>query len=223
VGGSDQWANILAGADLIRRVEGGKAYGLVAPLITASSGRKVSKSEGNAVFLDPTLTSPYEFYQFWINTEDADVERYLAIYTFLPMNEVRALGRLDGAELRRAKEVLAFEATRLVHGEEATRRAEETSRALFRGEAATLDAAPTTELSEEEVATGLPIVEVVVRAGLEASKNRARTLIDQRGLRLNGELVEAADRILRDDDFPCGAALLRKGQKTYHRLVVRSG
>ena len=220
VGGSDQWANILAGADLIRRIEAGKAYGLVAPLITASSGRKVSKSEGNAVFLDPTLTSPYEFYQFWINTEDADVERYLAIYTFLPMNDVRALGRLEGAELRRTKEVLAFEVTRLVHGEEAARRAEETSRALFRGQAAAVDAAPTTELSEGEVAAGLPIVEVVVRTGLEASKNRARTLIDQRGLRLNGELVEAADRLLRDDDFPGGAALLRKGQKTYHRLVV---
>jgi tyrosyl-tRNA synthetase len=220
VGGSDQWANILAGADLIRRIDAGKAYSLVAPLITASSGRKVSKSEGNAVFLDPTLTSPYEFYQFWINTEDADVERYLAIYTFLPMNEIRALGRLDGAELRRAKEVLAFEVTRLVHGEEEARRSEETSRALFRGEAAAFDAAPTTELSEAEIAAGLPIVEVVVRAGLEASKNRARTLIDQRGLRLNGELVEGVDRVLRDSDFPDGAALLRKGHKTYHRLVV---
>jgi tyrosyl-tRNA synthetase len=198
----------------------------------------VSKSEGNAVFLDPTLTSPYEFYQFWINTEDADVERYLAIYTFLPMNEVRALGRLDGAELRRAKEVLAFEGTRLVHGEDEARRAEEASRALFGRRDVTvhaatatataaalpaaihIDAVPTTELGDEEVAAGLPIVEVVVRTGLEASKNRARTLIDQRGLRLNGELVEAADRILRDADFPDGAAMLRKGQKTYHRLVV---
>lgn len=220
VGGSDQWANILAGADLIRRIEGGKAYGLVAPLVTASSGRKVSKSEGNAVYLDPTRTSPYEFYQFWINTEDADVERYLAIYTFLPMNEVRTLGRLEGADLRRAKEVLAFEATRLSHGEEAARRAEETSRAIFRGEVASTDAVPKTEVSGAEVAAGIPVVDLVVRIGFEASKNRARTLIDQRGLRLNGEEVTAADRILDASDFRDGEAMLQKGRKTHHRLVV---
>ena len=220
VGASDQWANILAGADLIRRVEGAKAYGLVAPLVTASSGRKVSKSEGNAVYLDPELTSPYEFYQFWINTEDADVERYLAIYTFLPMEEVRALGRLEGADLRRAKEVLAYEVTALVHGADEARRARETSRALFRGEAASLDAVPTTELSAEEVGAGMPIVDLVVRAGLEASKNRARTLIDQRGLRLNNDLVEGVDRVVGEPDFPDGSAMLLKGRKTFHRLVI---
>jgi tyrosyl-tRNA synthetase len=220
VGASDQWANILAGADLIRRVEGGKAYSLVAPLIVASSGRKVSKSEGNAVFLDPALTSPYEFYQFWINTEDADVARYLAIFTFLPMNEIRALGRLQGAELRRAKEVLAHEVTALVHGEEEARRAEETSRAIFRGEAASLEAAPTTEVSGAEVEAGIPVVDLVVRVGFEASKNRARTLIDQRGLRVNGDEVTAVDRVLGAADFPDGAALLQKGRKTFHRVVV---
>jgi tyrosyl-tRNA synthetase len=220
VGGSDQWANILAGADLIRRVEGGRAYGLVAPLITASSGRKVSKSEGNAIFLDPTLTSPYEFYQFWINTEDADVERYLAIYTFLPMSEVRALGRLQGADLRQAKEILAYEATKLTHGEEEARRAEEASRAIFRGEAASLEAAPTTEVNTAEVEAGIPVVDLIVRIGFEASKNRARTLIDQRGLRVNGEEVTAVDRTLGERDFPNGAALLQKGRKTFHRVVV---
>lgn len=220
VGGSDQWANILAGADLIRRVEGGQAYGLVAPLITASSGRKVSKSEGNAVFLDPTLTSPYEFYQFWINTEDDDVERYLAIYTFLPMEEVRTLGRLEGADLRRAKEVLAFEVTKLTHGEQEAHRAEEASRALFRGEAAALDAAPTTEVSPAEVTAGIPIADLVVRVGLAGSKNKARTLIDQRGLRLNGEEVSTVELVLGDTDFPGGAAMLQKGKKTFHRVVV---
>lgn len=220
VGASDQWANILAGADLIRRVEGGKAYALVAPLIVASSGRKVSKSEGNAVFLDPTITSPYEFYQFWINTEDADVERYLGIFTFLPMGEVRALGRLEGADLRRAKEVLAFEATKLTHGDEEAVRAEETSRAIFRGEAASTDAVPKTEVSDAEVAAGIPVVDLVVRIGFEASKNRARTLIDQRGLRLNGEEVTAVDRVLDERDFRDGQAMLQKGRKTHHRLVV---
>ncbi|MGH2586011.1 MAG: tyrosine--tRNA ligase [Dehalococcoidia bacterium] len=221
VGGSDQWANILAGADLIRRVEGGRAYGLVAPLITASSGRKVSKSEGNAIFLDPALTSPYEFYQFWINTEDVDVERYLAIYTFLPMEEVRALGRLEGAELRRAKEVLAYEVTKLTHGEEEARRAEETSRALFRGDAASLEAAPTFEVTGEEITAGVPIVDLLVRTGLEDSKNNARKRIDQRGVRLNGEVIVTVDRMLGEADFAGDAALLQRGKKTFRRVVVK--
>lgn len=222
VGGSDQWANILAGADLIRRVEGGKAYGLVAPLITASSGRKVSKSEGNAVFLDPALTSPYEFYQFWVNTEDPDVERYLAIYTFLPMSEVRALGRLEGADLRQAKEVLAWEVTALVHGEQAANEARETSRALFRGEAGAVEAAPTTVVSAAELSEGLSIVDLLPRTGLATSKRDARRLIDQRGIRLNGEVVTSVERRLVEADFPSGEALLRKG-KTFHRLVVQEG
>ena len=219
VGGSDQWANILAGADLIRRVEGGKAYGLVAPLVTASSGRKVSKSEGTAVYLDPTRTSPYEFYQFWVNTEDADVERYLAIYTFLPMNDVRALGRLEGADLRRAKEVLAWEVTALVHGEQAANEARDTSLALFRGEAGVADAAPATELSAQELTEGVALVDVLPRTGLASSKRDARRLIDGRGVRLNGEVVTSTERVLADADFADGEALLRKG-KTFHRLVV---
>jgi tyrosyl-tRNA synthetase len=219
VGGSDQWANILAGADLIRRVEGGKAYGLVAPLVTASSGRKVSKSEGTAVYLDPTRTSPYEFYQFWVNTEDADVERYLAIYTFLPMNEVRALGRLEGAELRRAKEVLAWEVTALVHGEQAANEARDTSLALFRGGAGAPGAAPATALAAWELSEGITLVDVLPRTGLASSKRDARRLIEGRGIRLNGEVVTSAERRLAAADFIDGEALLRKG-KTFHRLVL---
>jgi tyrosyl-tRNA synthetase len=219
VGGSDQWANILAGADLIRRVDGGKAFGLVAPLVTASSGRKVSKSEGTAVYLDPTRTSPYEFYQFWVNTEDADVERYLAIYTFLPIDKVRALGRLAGADLREAKEVLAWEVTAVVHGEQAANEARETSLALFRGEAGGSDAAPATEVSEAELGDGLTLVDVLPRTGLASSKRDARRLIDGRGVRLNGDVVLSPERILTDADFANGEALLRKG-KTFHRLVV---
>jgi tyrosyl-tRNA synthetase len=220
VGGSDQWANILAGADLIRRLDGGKAFGLVAPLITATSGRKVSKTEGNAVFLDPTLTSPYEFYQFWINTEDADVERYLAIYTFLPMEEVRALGRLAGADLRRAKEALAFEATSLVHGSGVARQAVEASRALFRGEAASVEAVPTTTVTPDEVRQGIRVIDIVVRTGLERSRNLARQRIDERAIKVNGEVVAAVDRTLGESDFPDGEALLLKGRKTFHRVVV---
>ena len=220
VGGSDQWANILAGADLIRRVEGGRAFALVTPLVTASSGRKVSKSEGNAIYLDPARTSPYEFYQFWINTEDADVERFLAIYTFLPMNEVRALGRLQGADLRTAKEVLAYEVTKLAHGEAEAHRAQATSRALFRGEAGAVDAAPRTELSPREVADGISIVDLLVRTGLASSKKDARRQIDQRGIRLNHSEIETVDRMVTEADLASGEALLQKGRKTYHRLVV---
>jgi len=247
VGGSDQWANILAGADLIRRVEGGKAYGLVAPLITASSGRKVSKSEGNAVFLDPALTSPYEFYQFWINTEDADVERYLAIYTFLPMAEVRALSRLEGAELRRAKEVLAYEVTKLTHGEEEATRAQDTSRKLFRrsvtgslllgGDTSTIvrSNAPITLLTPREVEGGVTIVDLLVRTGLASSKRQARTLVDQRGVRINDETVVSVDRTLSAEDLKRGTELeqdgigvfrewadIWRGQKTIHRVAVSS-
>lgn len=239
IGGSDQWANILAGADLIRRVEGGKAFAYVMPLVTASSGRKVSKSEGNAVYLDPTRTSPYEFYQFWVNTEDADVERFLAIYTFLPMDEVRRLGRLEGADLRHAKEVLALEATALTHGDVEARRAEETSRALFGGVSrvdVTISASsgagvtvsapaalvlPTTEVHSEEVRVGVPLTDLLVRTGLASSKREARTAIEQRGIRLNGEVVVAPDYRLTDADFDGGALMLQKGKKTFHRLVVQ--
>lgn len=220
IGGSDQWANILAGADLIRRVEGGKAYALVTPLITSSSGRKISKSEGTAVYLDPSRTSPYEYYQYWINTEDADVERYLAIYTLLPMDEIRRLGQLKDADIRQAKEVLAMEATTLLHGRDEAERARETSRALFSGDAGAIEAAPTTEITPAEVASGMTIVDLLVRTKLASSKREARTLIDQRGVRLNGQEVNSVDRVLVDADVAQNSALLQKGRKTYHRVVV---
>src|SRR5712692_7897679 len=136
LGGSDQWGNILAGVDLIRKVERGVAFALTSPLIETASGTKMGKTEAGAVWLDPARTSPYDYYQFWINTEDPDVERFLALFTLVPMDEVRALGRLEGAELRQAKERLAFEATRLAHGEAAAREAQAAARALFGGDGA---------------------------------------------------------------------------------------
>lgn len=220
VGGSDQWANILAGVDLIRRIEGGKAYGLVTALLTTASGQKMGKSESGAIYLGAGRTSPYEFYQFWINVEDADVERFLALYTFLPMTEVRALGSLPGAELRRAKELLAWETTAMVHGDAAAIDARDTSRALFRGDAGALDAAPTTELPTERIAAGLPLVDLLVQTGLASSKRAARTLIDGNGIRLNGAAVTSAEQRLEAADFAGGAALLQKGKKTFHRLVA---
>ena len=220
VGGSDQWANILAGADLIRRVEGGRAYALVTPLVTSSSGRKLSKSEGTAIYLDPQRTTPYEYYQYWINTEDADVERFLAIYTFLPMEEVGALGRLQGADLRHAKEVLAFEATKLTHGEEEARKAQESSRALFAGEAGPLEAVPTTEVRREDLADGIPLADLLVQTKLFSSKREARPRIQQGGVSVSGETITDERYTLGERDLRDGAILLRTG-KRYHRVVVK--
>ena len=220
VGGSDQWANILAGADLLRRVEGGRAYALVTPLVTSSSGRKLSKSEGTAIYLDPQRTTPYEYYQYWINTEDADVERFLAIYTFLPMEEVGALGRLQGADLRHAKEVLAFEATKLTHGEEEARKAQESSRALFAGEAGPLEAVPTTEVRREDLADGIPLADLLVQTKLFSSKREARPRIQQGGVSVSGETITDERYTLGERDLRDGAILLRTG-KRYHRVVVK--
>ncbi|HWP28076.1 MAG TPA: tyrosine--tRNA ligase [Chloroflexota bacterium] len=228
LGGSDQWSNILAGVDLIRKVTGGTAYALTCPLIETASGAKMGKTEAGAVWLDPARTSPYEYYQFWINTEDPDVERFLALFTFLPMDEVRALGRLQGADLRRAKERLAFEATRLTHGEAAAREAQEASRALFGGDgrergaepAFAAAAVPTTVLPAAELEAGVEAVELFVRAGLCSSRGEARRLIAQSGAYVNQRRVERPDERFTTRDLVDGALLLRKGKKHYHRIAV---
>jgi tyrosyl-tRNA synthetase len=220
IGGSDQWANCLAGADLIRRIEGAEAFVLVAPLLTTASGQKMGKTERGAVWLDPALTSPYEYYQYWINIDDRDVERLLALYTFLPMDEVRALGRLEGAASREAKERLAYEATSLTHGEEAADEARAASRALFGGDGDRAEAAPSTHRPAESLRAGVPVVELLVETGLAASRGAARTLILQGGAYLNGERVSAPDMKVSLEDVRGGALLLRAGKKRYHRVLV---
>lgn len=221
VGGQDQWFNILTGTDLIRRVEGGEAYGLVVPLLLTASGEKMGKTAAGAVWLDPARTPPYDYYQFWINTADADVERFLALFTSLPMEEVRALGRLQGAELRRAKEVLAYEATKLTHGEAAAEAARAASRALFYGEGPA-EAAPTLAISPERLAGGLELAELLVETGLAPSKRAARDLIRHGGAYINEERV--SDPNLRVDTawLKEGALLLRAGKKRYYRVVPAS-
>jgi len=220
MGGSDQWGNSLAGADLIRRVNGGQAYVLVFPLLTTASGAKMGKTEAGSVWLDPEHTSPYQFYQYWINTEDPDVERFLALYTFLPMEEVRALGQLQGADIRRAKEVLAFEATRITHGEEAAREAQAASRALFGGGEGDVEAMPTTHLNVAELADGLTAAHLFFRVGLATSRAEARRLIQQGGAYLNGERIDAADQMVTPHHLVNGSLFLRAGKKKYHRVVV---
>ncbi|HEX2988031.1 MAG TPA: tyrosine--tRNA ligase [Chloroflexota bacterium] len=220
MGGSDQWANSLAGTDLIRKVEGGQAYVMVTPLITTASGAKMGKSQSGSVWLDPELTSPYQFYQYWINTEDPDVERFLALYTFLPMEEVRRLGELRGAELRKAKEVLAFEATRLSHGEEAAREALEASRSLFGGDAGSMKGVPTTTMNASELAQGIPASQLFAQTGLAVSRGEARRLIQQGGAYVNGDRVENVEQMITPHDLVDGSLFLRAGKKKHHRIVV---
>jgi tyrosyl-tRNA synthetase len=219
MGGSDQWGNILAGADLIRRVDGGQAWAITFPLVSLASGAKMGKSEAGAVWLDPERVSPYEYYQYWINIDDADVERFLALFTFLPMERVRELGRLSGAEIRQGKEVLAFEATNILHGEAAALTAQETSRKLFGGGAAT-EAVPSTELSAAELEAGIPAPELFQRVGLCSSRSEARRLIEQQGAYINDVPVGSVDELISNRYLSQGTMLLRAGKKRYHRIVV---
>jgi tyrosyl-tRNA synthetase len=219
MGGNDQWGNILAGVDLIRRVEGAQAYGATTPLVTTSSGAKMGKTAEGAVWLDANQVSPFEYYQYWINIEDTDVERFLALYTFLPMERVRQLGRLTGAEINQAKEVLAFEATRILHGEEPAREAQRASRQLFGAGKAT-EALPTTHLDRAQVAAGIPAPELFCRVGLCRSRSEARRLIQQGGAYVNDAPVDSVDDSIDAAHLIGDTIVLRAGKKRHHRIVV---
>lgn len=219
IGGADQWSNCLGGMDLIRRADGGEAFVLTTPLVTASSGEKMGKTAGNAVWLDPARTSPYEYYQYWINTDDADVARFLGFFTFLPMDEVRRLTERQGADLRVAKETLAFEATKLTHGEAAAREAQSAARALFSGEGA-LETAPTTVIPAADLGGGITLADLFVRAGLATGRGDARRLAAQGGASVGGARIEDMDRTLTAADIPTEGLLLRAGKKRYQRVIV---
>lgn len=222
IGGSDQWANILAGVDLIRRIEGEEAFGLVTPLLTTSTGQKMGKTASGALWLDSELTSPYDFYQYWINIEDASVERTLALLTPLPMDEVRALAALPGAKIRTAKERLAYEVTARVHGREAAASARDSARALFGRDSGSTAAAPQTQVTEEQLAEGLGIVELLLTTGLAASRSAARRLISQGGAYANDRRVDSPETVFHADAFQDGELLLRSGKKRYHRILIGS-
>lgn len=220
MGGDDQWSNIIAGVDLIRRVEGEAAYGMTFTLLTTSDGQKMGKTQAGAVWLDPNKTSPYDFYQYWRNINDADVEKCLALLTFLPMEEVRRLGSLPGNKINEAKKVLAYEVTRLVHGEEEAQKAQNTAEALFGG-GGNLDLVPTTEFEKEKLKDGINILDLVVSTGLVPSKGEGRRLINQGGLTLNDEKIDTVDFTVTLEDFKDGILMLKKGKKTYHRVVLK--
>lgn len=215
MGGNDQWGNILAGVDLIRRVEGKTAHALTFPLITTSSGAKMGKTAQGAVWLGADRTSPYDFYQYWINTEDPDVGRFLGLFTFLPMDEVRRLGALEGAQIRTAKEVLAYEVTRLIHGEEEADKARAASKALFAGGAGDLAEVPSFEVPRAALEAGIEAFVLFADAGLAKSRGEARRLVQQGGAYVNGEAITAFDRLVTAADLRDGAVLLRAGKKKY--------
>jgi len=226
MGGNDQWGNILAGVDLIRRVEGGEAFALTFPLLTTASGAKMGKTAQGAVWLDADRLPVFDFYQFWINVEDADVIRFMKIYTFLPLEEIEEYGRLQGADIRRAKEVLAYEATRNAHGDEAADAAREASKALFGTGAAAAGAAgaeaeaPSEVLPAETLEAGVPAVELFERTGLVKSRSEARRLISQGGAYLNDEPLSAVDYVVTTADLREGSLLLRAGKKRYRRVTT---
>ena len=219
MGGDDQWANILSGVDLIRRVSQNEAFGWTYPLLTTASGRKMGKTEKGAVWLDPEKTSPYEYYQYWINCEDADVEKFLTLFTFLPLNEIRELGRLQGAEIREAKSKLALETTSLAHGREEALKAEQAAKSLF-GSGGESEDIPSTQIDPSSLLQGIGVFDAFRESGLCKSNGEARRLMNQGGLYLNQEPLSDPDYRITKDDFKEGSVLLRAGKKRYHRFTL---
>ena len=226
MGGDDQWANIISGTDLIRRVERNDAFGWTYPLLTTSSGKKMGKTEKGAVWLDPKRTSPYEYYQYWINTEDDDVERFLSLFTFLPMKEVMELGKLSGANIREAKQRLALETTAIIHGSENARKAQQASESLFSGRKSFSDTdnsnMPSTFINPERISVGLGIFDIFLETGLCKSKGEARRLQAQGGVYVNDQRIDDPDFCLGESDFQNRGILLRAGKKRYHRLILEN-
>jgi tyrosyl-tRNA synthetase len=239
MGGNDQWGNMLAGSDLIRRIEGKNAFSITFPLITTSHGYKMGKTEKGTVWLDPELTSPYEYYQFWINTDDSDVERFLALFTFLPMKEIEEVRNLIDSRLNMAKAVLAFEATKITHGSEAASAAWTASATAFntkpieeglfpssdipREDAARdVSAIPTSERSRSELEKGIPAFELVYSAGLTGSKGESRRLIAQGGIYINDRPIEKFDEKITVSHLnEHGEIHLRKGKKKHALITVK--
>ncbi len=220
MGGDDQWSNIIAGVDLVRRKESADVFGLTFSLLTTSAGKKMGKTESGAVWLDPAKTTPYDFYQYWRNVADEDVKRLLALLTFLPMEEVERLGSLKGEEANEAKRVLAFEVTRIVHGEEAAEGAKAAAEAMFTGIEANSAEMPSTSISSEQLTRGITVLDLLLETGLVASKSEGRRLVDQGGVYVNDRTVERADEPIEVADFDSGSLILRRGKKVHHQVVI---
>jgi tyrosyl-tRNA synthetase len=219
MGGDDQWGNILAGVDLVRRIEAVTVHAMTFPLLTTASGAKMGKSAEGAVWLDEDLLSPYEFYQYWINCDDRDVEPFLKLFTLLPLDEIERLASLQGADIRSAKQVLAYQATRITHGEDAADAAQAASQALF-GRGEELEGVPTTHVSAAQLEEGLSLPGILGDVNLTRSRGEARRLIEQGGVYVNDKRITDVDYLIDRRDLSAEGILLRVGKKRYHRLLV---
>ncbi|MBQ5885688.1 MAG: tyrosine--tRNA ligase [Clostridia bacterium] len=215
-GGDDQWSNMLGGTELIRRKLGKDAYAMTITLLMNSEGKKMGKTANGAVWLDPKKTSPYEFYQYWRNVGDGDVLKCIRMLTFLPLEQIDEMDSWEGSQLNKAKEILAFELTKLVHGEEEATKAQTAASALF-GSGANTDDMPSTEIESYEMS----ILDVMLTAGLVPSKKEARRLIEQGGVAVNNEKVTDANMILSNEFFADGYAIIKKGKKIFHKIIVK--
>lgn len=219
LGGNDQWSNIIAGVDLVRRMESKQVFGLTFKLLLTSDGKKMGKTENGAVWIDPDKTSPYELFQYLRNVEDADVENCLRLLTFLPMDEVRALAALEGSGINKAKEVLAYEFTKIVHGEDEANKALEAARALFAG-GGDSENIPTSELEKARFEEGIPLLDLLLEVGLIPSKGEGRRLVQQNGIALQDQVVSDFGKVIQLADFNGGKLMIRKGKKVFHRIQL---
>ncbi|BCI60496.1 tyrosine--tRNA ligase [Solibaculum mannosilyticum] len=219
LGGDDQWSNILGGIELIRRAKGKDAYGMTFTLLTTSDGRKMGKTEGGAVWLDPEKTSPYDFYQYWRNVDDADVIRCLKMLTFVPLDQIKPMEQWSGSQLNQAKEILAFEVTKMIHGEEEAQKAQDAARALF-GAGASVDDMPSTQLEESDFTDGaIGIIDLLTRTGLVSSRGEARRLIDQGGISVDDQKASSVSDTIPVSQFEKGYVIVKKGKKVFHKAV----
>ena len=221
LGGDDQWSNIIGGVELIRKKEGKEAYGMTFTLLTTSEGKKMGKTENGAVWLDPEKTSPYEFYQYWRNVADADVIRCLKILTFLPLEEIDELSRLQGSDINKAKEILAFEVTKLIHGETEAIKSQEAARALFALNTNT-DNMPSTEINKSNFNNDeISIIDLLLLLKLVPSKGEARRLISQGGISIDSQKVMSIDEKVLFNQFEKGYIVVKKGKKVYHKAIIK--
>ena len=222
LGGDDQWSNIIGGVELIRKKDSKEAYGMTFTLLTTSEGKKMGKTESGAVWLDSEKTSPYEFYQYWRNVDDADVVNCLKILTFLPLGEIDELAKLKGSEINKAKEILAYEVTKLIHGEEEATKAQETAKALFTSKTDT-DNMPSTQIDRTIFDSNkISIIDLLVNLKLVSSKGEARRLINQGGISINGEKVLTISESVTLEQFANkGYIIIKKGKKVYHKVTIK--
>ena len=219
-GGDDQWSNMLGGTELIRKKLGKDAYAMTITLLLNSEGKKMGKTQSGAVWLDPNKTSPFEFYQYWRNVADADVLKCIRMLTFLPIEEIDKMNKWEGSQLNTAKEILAFELTKLVHGEEEANKAQQTARALFSG-SGNLDNMPSYTLSKDDLTDGkIAVNDILFKAGMTKSKGEGRRLIEQGGVSVNDKKVASAVETVCADDFSDGSIIVKKGKKVFYKIIL---